>query len=120
MLGGGSDPSPSLGAPEPARPPALPPQDSRPRTQDPGAGAQPASPDILGSPTRRMWGQCWSVLIKKGFVTPRTTLGLERGEREQAVAAQLTAGGGGAERTHTYGACVRVVNSLNSLSWMVK
>jgi len=44
------------------------------------------SPDILGSPTRRMWGQCWSVLIKKGFVTPRTTFGLERGEkRERAV-----------------------------------
>ena len=89
-----------------------------------------ASPDILGSPTRRMWGQCWSVLIKKGFVTPRTTFGLERekkggkearrgGGRGGAGKGRGGAGRGGAE-DGAYGACVRVVNSLNSLSWMVK
>lgn len=82
------------------------------------------SPDILGSPTRRTWGQCWSVLIKKGFVTPRTTLGLET-EREQEGEAKLGPGSG-AEWSgcgnwgSAYGACVRVENSLNSLSWTVK
>lgn len=41
------------------------------------------SPDIRSSPTRRMCGQCWRVLIKKGFVTPTTMFGLERGERKK-------------------------------------
>lgn len=76
----------------------------------------------MGSPTRRMWGQCWSVLIKKGFVTPRTTFGLEREEREREEAEKQTQypAQEGREGTGTYGACVRVENSLNSLSWMVK
>lgn len=43
----------------------------------------PPLPDILSSPTRRMCGQCWRVLIKKGFVTPTTMFGLERGEKTQ-------------------------------------
>lgn len=48
----------------------------------------PPLPAILGSPSRRRWGQCCSILIKKGFVTPSTTFGLRRkrperkGERE--------------------------------------
>lgn len=45
--------------------------------------AVPTLPDILSSPTRRMCGQCWSVLIKKGFVTPTTMFGLERRERAE-------------------------------------
>lgn len=45
--------------------------------------AVPPLPDILSSPTRRMCGQCWSVLIKKGFVTPTTMFGLVRRERAQ-------------------------------------
>lgn len=44
----------------------------------------PALPDILSSPTRRMCGQCWRVLIKKGFVTPTTMFGLERGGKRKA------------------------------------
>lgn len=28
-----------------------------------------------------MWGQCCSILIKKGFVTPRSTLGLSGASR---------------------------------------
>lgn len=51
------------------------------------------SPAILGSPTRRTWGQCWSVLIKKGFVTPRTTFGLER-EREKKEREEAERGPG--------------------------
>ena len=87
--------------------------------------AETASPDILGSPTRRMWGQCWSVLIKKGFVTPRTTVGLERekkgGKEARRGGGRSRAGRGrGGAEDGAYGACVRVVNSLNSLSWMVK
>lgn len=87
--------------------------------------AETASPDILGSPTRRMWGQCWSVLIKKGFVTPRTTFGLERekkgGKEARRGGGRSRAGRGrGGAEDGAYGACVRVVNSLNSLSWMVK
>lgn len=46
--------------------------------------AVPTLPDILSSPTRRMCGQCWSVLIKKGFVTPTTMFGLERRERAES------------------------------------
>lgn len=65
------------------RPPSVASERPGPSPQDPWAEAGPASPDILGSPMRRMWGQCWSVLIRKGLVTPRTTFGLEREERER-------------------------------------
>ena len=68
---------------DPTRPHASP--------QGPWVEAETASPDILGSPTRRMWGQCWSVLIKKGFVTPRTTFGLER---EKKGGKEARRGGG--------------------------
>lgn len=86
----------------------------------------PPLPDILSSPTRRMCGQCWRVLIKKGFVTPTTMFGLERGEKRQNNAnlrvsfthRQWQVGSKGL--LVTYGACVLVVYSLNSLSWIVK
>lgn len=45
------------------------------------------------------------------------------GGREEAAAGLgggMGRGGGGQRGRGTYGACVRVVNSLNSLSWMVK
>lgn len=44
-------------------------------------GPSPALPAIQSSPRRRMWGQCCSILIKKGFVTPRSTLGLSGASR---------------------------------------
>lgn len=73
-----------------------------------------------------MCGQCWRVLIKKGFVTPTTMFGLERGEKKGR--SVLTCGfpshssgkEGSKSLVATYGACVLVVYSLNSLSWMVK
>lgn len=40
-------------------------------------------PAILNSPSRRMCGQRCSVLIRKGLVTPKTTLGLRRGRRTE-------------------------------------
>lgn len=36
-----------------------------------------ALPGSLISPILMMWGQCWRVFAKKGFVTPRITDGLE-------------------------------------------
>lgn len=87
----------------------------------------PPLPDILSSPTRRMCGQCWSVLMKKGFVTPTTMFGLERKEKVQNNATlgyppppPRQRGVGSKHLLATYGAWVLVVYSLNSLSWMVK
>lgn len=73
-------------------------------------------PAIQGSPRRRMWGQCCSILIKKGFVTPRSTLGLRGASRGVRKGLLLWSPYRHPGRKDTHGPCVRVVYSLNSLS----